>query len=129
MIKPVFHFVLQRTKWDCGIATLASFLCQPYEEVLRVAAAEVKDLREGLTGKEQIAIADHFGMKLRRRVRNIDLEEREGILGFKHKGGGHSVVLANGLIFDPEEKGAVWDADDYVKEWKKLTVADLLEED
>lgn len=129
MIKPVFHFVLQRTKWDCGIATLASFLCQPYEEVLRVAAAEVKDVQLGLTGKEQIAIADHFGMRLRRRVRGIDLEEHEGILGFQTPTGGHSVVLASGLIFDPEEKGAVWDADDYVNEWKKLKVSDLLEED
>lgn len=130
-MKPVFHFVLQRTKWDCGVACLASFLCQPYEEVLRVAVQEVKDVREGLLAKEHIAIARAFDVRLKRRTRRIDLEEHEGILGLQNvdESGAHSVVLASGLIFDPEEKGMVWDAETYIKHFKKVKVYDLLEEE
>lgn len=129
-MKPVFHFVLQRTKWDCGIACLASFLCQPYEEVLRVAARMSK-IEDGLFSEEMIRIAREFDTKLRRRTRKIDLEEHEGILGLQNldKSGGHSVVLASGLIFDPEERGMVWDAETFVNHFKKVRVGDLLEEE
>lgn len=131
-MKPVFHFVLQRTKWDCGIACLASFLCQPYEEVFRIAAQQVKDIREGMFAKDHIEIARAFDVTLKRRLRRIDLEEHEGILGLVNiddESKGHSVVLASGLIFDPEEKGMVWDAETFIKHFKRVRVYDLLEEE
>jgi hypothetical protein len=114
------------------VACLASFLCQPYEEVLRVAAQQVRDIREGLFAKDHIEIAKAFDVKLKRRLRRIDLEEHEGILGLQNVGdesNGHSVVLASGLIFDPEERGVVWDAETFTKHFKKVRVYDLLEEE
>lgn len=127
-MKPIFSFVLQRTRWDCGVACLASYLCQPYEEVLRVASTTIKGIEHGLTAKEMIRVAKKFDVELRRRVRGIDLDESQGILGFRIGQGGHVVVLSNGLIFDPDESGMVWDAETYVRHYKKIKVDDLLEE-
>lgn len=84
----------------------------------------------GLYAEQQIRIAAEFDTKLKRRVRKIDLEEHEGILGIMNpEEEGHSVVLASGLIFDPDGLGVVWDAETYVKVYKQVKVIDLLEEE
>lgn len=123
---PLFHIVLQKRGWDCGIATLASLMGEPYEEVLREAAQRFK-IERGMHAREMIAVAKVFNVELKHRVKNIDVEEHNGILGIVHKGGHHAVLLMNGLVFDPGENGTVWDAETYIK-IHKLKIIDILEE-
>lgn len=104
-------FVLRAN--DCAIWCLATFLSQPYEEV--VAAAATVDPEAGLDGldsDQMIAIAARFGVTLIER--QPDLEEDTGILGikfprYKHE---HAVVLWEGRIFDMRGRGiTAWQAD------------------
>jgi hypothetical protein len=128
-MKPVFHIVLQKTDWDCGIAALASLIGQQYAEVLRVAASKYP-VERGLFSQEIINVAEAFDVELKRRMRKIDLEDHTGILGVKfphHVNTTHAVLLANGMVFDPDEDGTIWDAETYIAV-KKATVLDLLEE-
>lgn len=125
--KPLFHVVLQRRDWDCAIASLASFMGQPYEEVLREAAKRFS-VEQGLFAKEMVHVADVFNVKLKRRVRKIDLEEHCGVLSVKFPNGMvHAMLLTNGLIFDPQANGTVWDAETYIQV-NKAKLIDLLEE-
>lgn len=128
--KPLFTVVLQRTDWDCGVAALASLLGQPYEEVLRETAKWFA-VEQGLFSSEMIAVAKQFDTKLKRRVKGIDLEEHYGVLSMRFPAHGpqesHAVLLMSGLIFDPQEKGTVWEADTYVAYYKAKLI-DLLQE-
>ena len=127
-MKPIFHIVHQRTGWDCSIATLASWLNQPYEEVLRVAARMYR-VEQGLYAGQMVRVAKKFDMPLKRRVKGIDLEEHEGILGVEYKDphAVHVVLLFNGFIFDPQEQGTIWDAQVYLATFNGIVI-DLLEE-
>ena len=125
--KPLFHIVLQRRDWDCGVAALASLIGQPYEEVLREAAKWFA-VERGLFSTEMIHIAKQFETTLKRRVKRIDLEEQCGVLTLRFPSNNeHAVLLTNGMIFDPQENGTVWDAETYI-EFYKAKVLDLLEE-
>lgn len=132
---PLFKPILQRGKYDCGVAVLAAFLNHTYEEVL-VEACRVSPsvLKTGLYSTQMIEVAAALGHTLKRRRRNIDLDESAGILELRKrtldKNGQpleHVVLLTNGLVFDPQEEGNVWDADIYVKV-EKAKVLGLLEE-
>jgi hypothetical protein len=105
-------FVLRAN--DCAIWCLSTFLSRPYEEV--VAAAAAVDDRGGLNGMDDdqmIAVARHFGVRLRIKA-TPDLEEDTGILGvkfprYRHE---HAVVLWEGRIFDMRGRGiTAWKAD------------------
>lgn len=128
-IGPLFQLVYQHGKADCGVAALATLLQEPYEDVL-ISAGQFNPrvLKNGLYGNDLIRIAMEFGVTLHRRTRHIDLDDHIGILGLKFpKGAEHWVYLSNGLIFDPDEKGKIWDAYEFVKSFRGK-VTELLEE-
>jgi hypothetical protein len=128
--KPLFQVVLQRTDWDCGVAALASLIGQPYEEVLR-ESAKWYAVERGLFSSEMVQIAKQFDITLKRRVKRIDLEEHCGVLSLRFPCHGatesHAVLLMSGLIFDPQEKGTVWEADTYITFYEAKMI-DLLQE-
>lgn len=132
MARPLFIATIQRHDGDCAIACLASILQIPYEEVLVVAAqASPKVLTEGLFNNEIIEVARKFGRTLvEQSYEEIDFKRDIGILGGKLKSNEpnneHAVVLSRGLVFDPDTKGEVWRARDYIKK-HKMTKIDFLE--
>lgn len=137
-MRAVFHIVLQRGKRDCLVACLASLLGLPYEETL--IAAGRTDQRvwvRGLSPKEAIRVAKRLGTVLvyKDPPNEDELDEAQGILGITvldEETGvqmSHSVVLSNGLIFDPQEGGSVWDASDYLQYYGATTVDFLQEQD
>ena len=93
----------QRTKRDCGVATLATLIGRSYEEVL-IAAVSISPnvLKKGLFSTDLQRIASMFEIVLIRRTGEFDIDEHNGILElcFPNKRE-HLVVLMNGLIFDP----------------------------
>jgi hypothetical protein len=75
-----------------------------------------------------VRIAAEFGVELKRRTQRIDLDEHTGIVGLSFpKGAEHWVFVANGLLFDPDENGNVWDSYTYVRSYKGK-ISELLEE-
>lgn len=124
MSEKLFHQIHhQRGKHDCGVACLATLLGRSYEEVL-VAAAKVSPnvLKKGLYANDLAKIAASLGSELKRNVGQIDLDEKTGILEIKIKNRKHHrehfAFLVNGLVFDPEEQGQIWDAYIYVRHFK-----------
>lgn len=126
---PIFHIVLQRGTHDCAIACLAGLLGKSYEDVLVASTALVPGAyREGLNNIELMRIAQSLDAKLKR-YKRVDVEEDSGVLGIQLPGqvrNMHAVLLTHGLIFDPSDKGVVWEADDYLRHMK-AKVIDLLE--
>lgn len=107
----------QRGKRDCGVATLATLIGRTYEEVLMVAGdISPNVLKKGLFASDLAKIANEFQSTIVRKVGHIDLDEDTGILELKFPNRReHYVFLMNGLIFDPQEPGQVWDAYTYVR--------------
>lgn len=126
-----FVIMPQRGKMDCCVASMSMLFNRSYEEVLIVAARIApRVLKSGLWTTDMLRIGQEFGYRLRRRLRNIDLDEMTGILSVRYRKEriDHAVFLTNGLVFDPELLPAVWDAETYVKK-HKLKVLELLEEE
>lgn len=98
--------VRQRKSGDCGVAALASYLGESYEDVY-VACARVDPVHrsaKGLWAWEVIKIAAVLGVKLRRRLK-YDLDEDEGVLIVQFKDGHrHWVRVRNGEIYDPSDQ-------------------------
>lgn len=110
--------VEQRAEGDCGIAALATWTGQSYEDVYVACSAvdRVKRGRSGLRVKDLIETAAKLGVTLRMK-RRPDLDEDDGILSVnwttKRTYGGHYVVLRNGLVLDGK---AATPVDDYMVE-------------
>lgn len=110
---PVIQIIQQRTDADCGIAVLAMYLGESYEDVLALASrVELGSHRLGMWIKHIEATAKLIGKPLRRR-RKWDFETSEGILSLTHLTfeDDHVVVLKAGLIFDTD--GTVWEPETY----------------
>lgn len=117
---------------DCAIAALACVLQRPYEEVL-VTSSQINPLVlvEGLNNDQMIRVAKRFGRTLVERTgTEIDLRTTTGILGaqlcWNENRDVHAVVLAHGLVFDPDG-GEVWSVRDYLKRFmaRKLDLLEL----
>ena len=117
---------------DCAIAALACVLQRPYEEVL-VTSSQINPLVlvEGLNNDQMIRVAKRFGRTLVERTgTEIDLRTMTGILGaqlrWNENWDEHAVVLAHGLVFDPDG-GEVWSVRDYLKRFmaRKLDLLEL----
>jgi ABC-type bacteriocin/lantibiotic exporter with double-glycine peptidase domain len=113
------RLVQQRGIGDCGIAALASFLGQSYEDIYNEMAKRDKHRGKlGTTFRRLILIAAALGVQLRLRLK-FDLDESEGLLAVEwlrkdiHPHRQHVVVLYHGLILDPAD-GEVLDADEYL---------------
>lgn len=111
MDAPILRIELQRTEWDCGIATLAMLTAHTYEEVLIVAAQVAPGLlTAGMTWVQMKKVAKLLGFKASvKRKRAIDIENDIGILCVnspKWKAD-HVVVLREGLIIDTD--GSLWE--------------------
>jgi ABC-type bacteriocin/lantibiotic exporter with double-glycine peptidase domain len=113
--------VLQRTAGDCGIAALATWLEQSYEDVY-VAGAKVDRKTRGRNGialTVLVKIGQVLGVRLRRKREPVALDDDEGLLvvnwAAPHKRlfDAHLVVLAHGVIADPAD-GLVLPADEYL---------------
>lgn len=130
-MKPVFRLCVKRNRADCVIASLAMLLGCPYEEVLITAAQQLPDvLKKGLFSSETISIAACMGTPLKLRNTQIDLEEDCGILMLKFPNRcEHAVYLTNGLIFDSDRDGEIWDAAIYVKKFRPKLLHILEEEE
>lgn len=128
-MRSVFRLCVKRNRADCTIASLAMLLGCPYEEVLIVAAQTMPAvLKKGLFSCETMAIAQTMGTQLKLRNKQIDLEDDCGILMLKFPNRcEHAVYLTNGLIFDSDRDGEIWDATIYVKKFRPK-ILHLLEE-
>ena len=128
-MKSVFRLCQKRNRADCALASLAMLVGCPYEEALIVAARIMpKVLKKGLFSNETILVAQHLGTHLKLRNKQIDLEDDCGILMLKFPNRcEHAVYLTNGLIFDSERDGEIWDAAIYVKKFR-AAILHLLEE-
>lgn len=129
--KPLFLACSVHHRGDCAVACLASLLQIPYEEVL-VVAAQVKPLVlvRGLDNGELIQIAARFKRTCVERTAGEigDVRTTIGMLGIRFPDAGHTehaVVLAYGLIFDPEG-GEVWKVRDYLRRFN-AQIVDFLE--
>lgn len=127
--KLFFQIHPQRSKRDCGVATLATLLGRSYEDVL-LAAAKISPnvLKKGLYSSDLARIAESLDSKLKRHVGQIDLDDKTGILEIKLKNGReHFVFLVNGLVYDPQEINQLWDAYTYIRH-HKASIQGLSEE-
>lgn len=111
MDAPILRIELQRTEWDCGIATLGMLTGRMYEEVLVVAAQVAPTLLTcGMTWVQMKKVARLLGFRATiKRKRAIDMEADTGILCVsspKWKAD-HVVVLREGLIIDTD--GSLWE--------------------
>lgn len=116
------RLVPQRAKADCGVAALATFLEQSYEDVyLVVSAIEAKSRgKQGLNLAQVILAAKAFGVTLSRKARPV-MDDDEGVLVVNWRGKkaresvfrGHLVVLGHGVIVDPAD-GLILPADEYL---------------
>lgn len=105
--------VRQRAGGDCGIAALATYLGQTYEDVYVAVAAIDRRYRgkNGLHNRELVAAARRLGVTLEA-SRAYDLDDDEGVLRVRWadrtKGwGGHFVALIDGRIWCPIDVVAV----------------------
>lgn len=111
MDAPILRIEIQRTEWDCGVATLAMLTGHTYEEVL-ITAAQVAPtlLTAGMTWVQMKKVSKLLGFRaLVKRKRAIDIENDIGILCVnspKWKAD-HVVVLREGLIIDTD--GSLWE--------------------
>lgn len=95
----------KRGKADCSIAALASYLGRDYEEVL-IAASKINKAfwHNGLSGPQHVRVAQRLGFRTRW-TKTYDIETDRGVLWMQYHDNAdleHSVVLIDGLIFDPE---------------------------
>lgn len=110
---PILRMVPQRFNGDCAICALAMYLGRAYEDVLAAAGARSRRPHHaGLFRRQITATAKALGTPLIA-ARSWDLETTSGILHLEHRAGAHVVVLAEGLIFDPDG-GVVWSPDVYL---------------
>lgn len=114
---PILRMVPQRFGGDCAICALAMYLGRAYEDVLAAAVwAQRSRTRPpqhaGLYRRQITATAKALGAPLVA-ARTWDLDTTTGILHLEHRAGAHVVVLAEGLIFDPDG-GVVWSPDVYL---------------
>lgn len=110
------HVVRQRRKGDCGVAALATYLGQTYEDVYAAVAAVDKRAipARGLYLRDLERAAKRFGVALARRHRP-DVDEDGGVLSVlwavpgqkdadasapRREYRGHYVVLRDGRIYD-----------------------------
>lgn len=115
------RLVQQRGVGDCGIAALATYLGQSYEDVYTTMAAMDPAARgkSGTTFRRLIKVAGKLGVALKLRLK-IDLDEQEGLLGVEwldpwaHPSRQHVVVLFRGLVIDPAD-GEILDAEEYME--------------
>jgi hypothetical protein len=113
---------LQRAVGDCGIAAIATWTEQSYEDVY-LACSEVERRyrgRAGLTLDALVALAGRLGLALTAKRKGIDLHQDEGILGVQWtkkcrdpRFSWHFVLLYNGVVVDPAD-GVVLEAEDYM---------------
>jgi ABC-type bacteriocin/lantibiotic exporter with double-glycine peptidase domain len=105
----------QRADGDCGIAALAMYSEQSYEDayvaISKLGPDELTRVRgkQGLYNSHLIAAAKHLGVQLTA-VRKYDLDDDEGVLRVRWnktpKLGGHFVAVKSGLVFDPTDATA-----------------------
>lgn len=111
---------VKRGKNDCAIAALASYLGRDYEEVLIAASKVSKHFwTNGLNGPDHIRVARRLGFRGARWTKAFDVETERGVLWLQYHDSAereHSVVLIDGLIFDPDHSPpALTDCDDYLR--------------
>lgn len=104
----VLHVVTCREAADCAIVSLAMYLGESYEDVLRaVTLSERSHGRNGLWSTGIVRAAKLLGHTLKKR-RRVDFENDYGILRLPE----HAAVLRSGLVIDVN--GTIWDADAYL---------------
>ena len=117
------RLVAQRRAFDCGVACAAMTCHVDYEDAYFVARHTVgQKFKTGLTMRELAKVTAILKNPLTpKHFKKVDLEDDCGILGVLWPGPkwvpGHWVVLRRGTIIDPH-KSAVWDAEDYMKNYK-----------
>lgn len=125
--------VLQRAVGDCGVAALATFLEQTYEDVY-VASAKVDRAsrgRNGMSWAGLIAVAKQLGVPMALRSTPLD-DDACGLLAVKwrrphqHPFGQHLVVTLGGVIVDPAD-GVILPAEEYLARYRATAGAMLVE--
>lgn len=120
--KPILTIHRQRANGDCAIACIATWLNEPYEDVLSVASKEnPMPHNEGLHVTAMRVIAEKLGAKMRPK-RRCNFNTDCGILSTERKypdkkSMWHVVIVVNGLILDLNEM-ELWLPDDYRKAHK-----------
>ena len=122
------NLLRQRADGDCGIAALAMFSEQAYEDVYvaisKLGGDECTRVRgkQGLYNLHIVKAAKLLGVELTP-TRKYDLDEDEGVLRIRwndaarKKLGGHFVAVKRGLILDPAD-GTATDWKDYMQRYQ-----------
>lgn len=102
---------------DCVVASLASYLGKPYEQVVAAAGRVYPYFwRTGLENKQALAIAKNLKCSARW-VRDYDIDEDSGVLGVSYIVGRreHAVLLLEGRIYELEDSPATcWEPAAYM---------------
>jgi ABC-type bacteriocin/lantibiotic exporter with double-glycine peptidase domain len=111
---PLVQMVKQRHEADCGVAVLAMFLGESYENVLLAFSDEEPLVLHGGAWLSTIRrVSEKFGVPLKPKTK-WDAEADEGIVQVLLRGPhNHYLLLREGLFFNTN--ASVWLPEDYYK--------------
>ena len=113
----VVQLVLKHGLKDCVVASMASYLCKPYEEVVAAASRAYPNFwRYGLENKHAAVIARRLKCPVRW-ARDYDIDEDSGVLSINYIVGTneHAVLLLEGKIVELEDKTVTfWEPSAYL---------------
>lgn len=106
--------IRQRTRADCGLASLATYLERSYGEVKAASLTlwpDTKRTSTGYHGKDLVRLGAALGVTLERRPKSLTyLHQSSGVLGVLGKQfspAGHWVAYIEGVIVEPDD-GTIW---------------------
>ena len=115
MSTPILNMVRQRTRYDCGVASLAMYLGVSYKDALEAFGRGLDGFKErGCFLYEVEGAASRLGVRLER-VGSAAYEptKAEGIVSVGSLYWWHMAVLRRGLLFNTN--GQVWEVDRYLE--------------
>jgi hypothetical protein len=112
---PVVQLVPKHGLKDCIVASMASYLCKPYEEVVAAASRAYPNFwRHGLENKHAATIARRLKCPVRWAR---DYDDDSGVLSINYVVGKseHAVLLLEGKIVELEDKAVTfWEPSAYL---------------